>query len=321
MRKMLTPKAIEHLDPAEGKRYEVRDTLVIGLLLRVSRTGNKVWYVTTRVQGKVKRIKIGTYPILSLADARESARTVLRDIQLGRFQGDDAAISTPSLGEVIPQFIELHAKVRNRDWRETERIFVKFEPLNETPIDQIKHADVVRILDGMVAKGTPFRANRALAAIKKLCSWCVDRGILEIHPLTSLKPPAKERSRDRVLSRNELIACWQAADVEGCPFGKAIKLLILTGQRRGEIAGMRWSEIDFERALWILPAERTKNATQHMVPLTDLAVEVLNSVPRFLGSDFVFTTTGCTPISGFSRLKRRLDHESGASDWRFHDRS
>src|SRR5207245_1085696 len=115
---------------------------------------------------------------------------------------------------------------------------------------------------------------------------------LELHPLASLKPPAKERPRDRVLSHKELADCWHAAHLEGLPFEQAIKLLILTGQRRGEVASMRWSELDFERALWTLPAGRTKNTKPHLVPLVSAAIDILRSLPRFLGSDFVFTTTG-----------------------------
>jgi integrase len=171
----------------------------------------------------------------------------------------------------------------------------------------------------MIANGTPFRANRALAAIKKLFAWSIDRGTIEINPIASLKPPTKERPRDRVLTSEELIACWRAAEAENYPFGPCIKMLVLTGQRRSEVSGMRWSEIDFDRAEWTLPAERTKNATKHVVPLVPFAIDIVRGVPRFLGSDLVFTTTGRSSISGFGRLKARLDDEIGALDWRLHD--
>lgn len=319
MRKALTPKLLDSLKPSAGKRYEVRDSLIIGLLLRVSKTGGKVWYVLPRVRGRAVRIKIGTYPILTLAQAREKARQLLGDAQLGRLTKERLdAERLPTLGEIIPEFIELYAKKRNKDWKETQRVLTKFASLEKVPLREIKRHDVVRVLDDIAAR-TPVRANRALAAIKKLFSWSVDRGTVEFNPLAGLKKPTKEIPRDRVLSDKELVACWHAAEQEGAPFEQFVKLLILTGQRRGEVAGMRWSEVDFEHAIWTIPAKRAKNATVHAVPLAPLALDTLKSMPRFLNSDLVFTTTGRTPVSGFGRLKDRLDRGVTVSDWRVHD--
>ncbi|MEM6382000.1 MAG: tyrosine-type recombinase/integrase [Pseudomonadota bacterium] len=324
MKRKLTTKLIESLPPATGKRYEARDTLIPGLHLRVSATGGKVWNLSTRVDRRNRRIKLGSYPALSLSDARERARDVLRDIDIGTFEKSDAGspeAPVPTLGEVIPQFIELHAKPRNRDWKGTESILTKFAAMNSTPMDQIKRADVHRVLDTIIADGAPTRANRALAAIKKLMNWCIDRGIIETSPVAALKPPTKEVARERVLTDTELAACLNAATDEGFPFEAFLQLLILTGQRRGEVAGMRWAELDLDKGLWTLPAKRTKNASSHIVPLAPLAIDILKSVPRFLDSDLVFTTNGKTPISGFGRLKERLDLAVGldAEDWRFHD--
>lgn len=320
MKKKLTTKQIESLPPSKGKRYEVRDTQVTGLHVRVSHVGKKVFYLGIRVNGRMRRIKVGPYPVISLSEARERARSILHDIQLGQFEQDQPE-PTPTLGEVIPLFIELYAKPRNRGWQETERILKKFTTLDAVPIDQIKRPHVVRILDGIIAGGAPARANRALAAIKKLMNWSVDRGLLETSPIVGLKPPTKEVARDRVLSDEELLACWRGAGAEGFPFAQFLHLLILTGQRRGEVAEMRWSEIDFQTATWTIPAKRAKNASSHIVQLAPLAIDILKSVPRFLNCDFVFTTTGKTPISGFGRLKRRLDIAVGpdAEDWRLHD--
>jgi integrase len=322
MKKKLTPKTIDSLPAAQAKRYEVRDELLIGLLLRVSSRGGKVWYVSTRIHGRVRRIKIGNYPIVSLADAREEARGLLRKVQLNLFlepQDMVAEPKVPTLGEIVPLFIELYARPRNKDWKGSQSILTKFAALNSKPIDKVRRADIVRVLDEIVASGTPFRANRALAAIKKLFAWCVDRGTIEVNPLVAMRPPTREVARDRVLTDDELVSCWQAADVEGFPFAQCVKMFIMTGQRRGEVSGMRWSELDLEKAVWTIPAKRAKNATQHTVPLAPLALEILNSIPRFLNSDFVLTTTGTTPISGFGRLKDRLDVMVAGPDWRFHD--
>lgn len=237
MQKKLTTKTLDALPPSKGKRYEVRDALLPGLHIRVSSAGRKVWYLSTRVNQRMRRIKIGAYPIVPLSDARDKARTILKDVQLGTYDVDAVEVERVlTLGEIIPQFIELYA-------------------------------------------------------------------------------------RDRVLSSTELMACWSGAEAEGYPFEQFTKLLILTGQRRGEVAGMRWSEIDFNTGTWTIPAKRAKNATSHTVPLAPLALDILKSTPRFLSSDLVLTTNGTTPISGFGRLKQRLDLAVGtdAEDWRIHD--
>jgi integrase len=183
----------------------------------------------------------------------------------------------------------------------------------------VRRGHVVAILDDMTAAGTTIGANRALAAVKKLFAWCVDRGTIEINPVAGLKAPAKEVSRDRVLTHDEIRAYWTTSETEGFPFAQFAQVLLLTGQRRGEVAGMSWSEIDFEKAVWTIPAKRAKNATQHAVPLAPFVVDILKSLPRFLNSDLVFTTTGKTPISGFGRFKRRLGEVGAGDGWRLHD--
>jgi integrase len=322
--RQLTPKTIEALPPAQGKRYEVRDVLLPGLHLRVSASGSKVFYLSKRVDHRMRRIKVGAWPILSLKDAREKARDILRLIELGEFDQDEPEIEEVhalTLKEVIPQFIELYAKLRTRDWKGSERVLEKFSSLYDRPINEIKRSDIVRVLDKLVAEGAPTRANRALAAIKKLMNWCIDRGTVETSPVAHLKMPTKEVARERVLSADELRMCWHMAEAEGFPFAPCVQLLMLTGQRRGEVSGMRWSELDLENAIWTIPAKRAKNGSTHIVPLSPLAMQIIRSVPRYLNSDFVFTTTGRTPISGFGRLKDRLDTAFGpdAEDWRIHD--
>lgn len=318
MLRRLTTKTIECLPPAGERRYEVRDDQTRGLLVRVSPSGEKVFYLVSRLNGRPKRFRIGRYPIVSLADARSRAKHLLRDIELGEYD-DGASIEVlPTLEEVRRQFIDLYARPRNRDWKGTQSILRKFDALASRSMQDIRRADVVRVLDEIVASGTPFRANRALAAMKKLMSWCLDRGILDANPLSGLQPPAKETSRDRVLSDAELRECWVRSDRDGFPFGDCVKLLVLTGQRRGEVSGMRWSELDLEQGQWTLPASRSKNGTASIVPLSRAALQLLQSLPRFVGSDLVFSTTGTTPISGFGRAKRRIS-QADQSPWRLHD--
>ena len=119
------------------------------------------------------------------------------------------------------------------------------------------------LLDGIVAGGRPVAANRVLTAIRKLFNWAIERDIIASSPCAGVKPPTPEQSRDRVLSDDELRNVWRAADQLGGPFGALVKLLILTGQRRDEVARMTWSEVDFDARLWTLPKERSKNGRPH----------------------------------------------------------
>ena len=221
------------------------------------RTQDLVCHV--RVGRRQKRVTIGTYPALSLAEARGEARKRIRDAQLGLLN-----VSTESpaltLGETVPLFVELYAKPKNRGWTESERLLRKFQALLTKPLGQIARTDVVRVLDQIIASGTPYRANRALAALKKLRAWALDHGMIDVNPIAGLKPPDRERAREVVLSDEDIISLMAAADDEGYPFGYVFKMLILTGQRRGEVAEMRWSEVDLERGVWTIPAARLGDA-------------------------------------------------------------
>jgi integrase len=128
-----------------------------------------------------------------------------------------------------------------------------------------------------------------------------------------------EQQRDRVLSDAEIVRVWNACDVIGWPFGTLFRILLLTAQRRDEVAELRWLELDLNAALWTLPKERAKNNRTHEVPLAPTVVEMLAARPRLDESDLIFTTNGKTAVSGFSQAKRRLDELAGVQDWRLHD--
>ena len=181
MRRKLTPKFVEHLAAPSAKRLEVWDTVLQCFGVRVSPTGRKVWFVVVRVQGRQQRLTIGTYPAISLAEARDQARKIIRDAQLGLVKVN-REVANLTLAETIPLFVQLYAKPKNKGWREAERLLGKFQGLFAKPLIQIVRSDVVCILDEIVASGTPYRANRALASLKKLMSWALDRGMIEVNP-------------------------------------------------------------------------------------------------------------------------------------------
>jgi integrase len=322
MRKTLTAKLIENLQPRIDRRYEVRDLLLPGFGVRISVNGKKSWFAVARINGRQVRHTIGNYPTVTLGEAREAARLILKDIQLGLYAPAKAAPeATPAtLAQMISLFIEIYAKPKNRGWKAVQATFRKFAPIDHMPIGDITRADIVKVLDGIAANGTPIAANRAMSAIKKLFAWSLDRGVISVHPLLGLRKPGVERSRDRVLTDEELATFWRATDKLGFPFGPAFQIMALTGQRRGEIASMRWSHINFSEAVWTIPANIAKNGRAHEVPLSTTVLEIIQHLPRFVGSDFVFTTTGTSPISGFGRAKDRLDFEMDiGGKWRLHD--
>jgi hypothetical protein len=198
MRKTLTARLCETLAcPPTRSRIEYRDMVMPGLGLRVTATGRKTFSVRTRSKGRQVRYPIGVYPLISLAEARHQARKIIHDVQLGRYEPPEEQ-KVLTLGEVVPEFVAKHVMIKNRDQQATPGCLRRFEPLYGRPLGEIKRADVLKILDSIMGEGKPYRANRALASIKKLFAWSRDRGYIEHHPIDRLKPPGKEIARDRI---------------------------------------------------------------------------------------------------------------------------
>lgn len=211
----------------------------------------------------------------------------------------------------------------------------------EKRIQDITRRDIREHLE-QLAQTAPIGANRTFAELRKFFNWTVGKDILAASPMTDLQPPSEENnSRNRVLIRrkevpgssdNELRWLWQACEAyDGAagrgPFGPLLQLLILTGQRRTEVSGMTWGEIDMDAAEWVIPAARSKNGEPHVVPLSEPAMAVLKALPRIKGrAGYIFTTNGDNPVSGFSRMKKRIDMlmaetagEVEIPDWTLHD--
>jgi integrase len=324
----LTVRSVETMRPATERR-EIPDGIMPGLYLVVQPSGAKSWAVRYRHQGQPRKHTIGSFPTVDLKTARLLGGKALRAAAEGRDPGREKMQSrvakADSIDHVVAEFLDRHVRRSNRPRtaQETERLL----RLHVLPrwrgrsVHEITRRDVLDVLDRVVDGGAPIAANRALAAVRKLFNWCVARDILSASPCAGVKPPTAERSRDRVLSDDELRLVWQAADQVGWPFGPLVQLLALTGQRREEVGRIQWSEIDIEKRLWVLPAGRVKNNQPHQVPLSDGALAILKSVPRIAGSPFVFTTNGTAPSSAYSKNKRRLDAllPADMSAWRLHD--
>lgn len=349
----LTDLSIKNMR-SQTRRTEIPDNRVTGLYLIVQPSGAKSWAIRYRHQGKPKKCTLGRYPALELAHARSVARKMLERVDRGddpsadrREQKQRKAAETLAaerlerdrFASIADQFVEKHAKPRNRTWQETKSILNRnvLPAWGDRSISEIRRRDVIDLLD-TIADRAPIQANRTLATVRKLFAWAVQRDILEVSPCVGVKAPSPEKARDRVLTNDELAAVWRASDGLGWPFGPVVQMLVLTGQRRDEVGGLRWSELDLPNRLWTIPRRRAKNDVTHEVPLAPSVVTLLKSLPRFSGCDLVFTTNGEKAASGYSRAKTRLDglivkaagkqaEESGNDPdqlqplppWRFHD--
>jgi integrase len=172
-----------------------------------------------------------------------------------------------------------------------------------------------------VVGDAPVLANRLHSVTRKFFAWCVEQEMIPASPLAGLKAPAQEKSRDRVLSDSELARVWDAAGRLGDPiYGAMARLLVLTGQRRGEVAGMEWAELDLKNRLWSLPGTRTKNDRAHDVPLSRQAMAVIEDLSR-ISDRHVFSYDGARPINGYGKPKARLDAllPKDMPGWTLHD--
>ncbi|HEB90844.1 MAG TPA: hypothetical protein ENI85_14820 [Deltaproteobacteria bacterium] len=169
----------------------------------------------------------------------------------------------------------------------------------------------------MRARGVGVGMNRTPAHVRKLFAWLAERELVDGNPVAGKSRPAKEAPRDRVLDDEEIRAVWRACDGLGHPYGPFVKLLILTGQRRGETAAMLWADLDLEAGTWTIPPGLNKSGRPHLVHLSEPARAILGEMPHV--GPWVFTTTGAKPINSFGLLKRKLDDLSDVTGWRLHD--
>lgn len=321
----LTKRAIDDLKPGDKDAF-FWDADITGLAVKVTPKGKKTFMVQYRPGGRgspTRKIFIGPFGEVTLHKARTEAKRIFglraegRDPALERQQAKQRAISN-KFADIAADFLAKYAS-QNRTVDETARI-LKREILpkwGKRSIHEIGMRDVNDLLDVVVARGSHVMANRTLANLRRLFSWCVSRGIITASPCEGISAPHREKARDRVLSDDELIAIFNAAKQMGGAFGAIIQMLILTAQRRNEVSEMTWNELDLNNDIWTIPGSRTKNEKPHFVHLSEQATAVLSSVLN-IGA-FTFTSNGKTPFSGFSKAKKRLDELTSVTDWRLHD--
>ena len=312
----LTELAIRKAKPAR-KRYDLFDASVRGLGLRVATSGTKSWFMMRRFKGRMLRSTFGRYPDLTLANARLKAPDVLADMADGLTQGQRR---TDLFKVVLDEWLKKdQAKNKSADQVKIAMYRHALPAFGSMPVASISKRDVNRLIDTIVDAGSPIAANRVLAFTKRFFSWCKERDILEQSPAEAIRPPSKEKTRDRVLNLEEIKDFWAACDQMGYPWGPIFQLLLLTGARLREVAHASWNEISIADGTLNLPSSRTKNARPHQIQLSDQVQNIIQALPRVEGQTLLFTTNGKTPVSGFSKVKKRLDIMSGVINWRFHD--
>ena len=314
--KKLTDLFVERVKPPAQGRVEYFDATFGSLALRVTETGHKSWSLYYRMGGRQHRFTIGAYPAIKPAQARREASAALERVRQGTDPTEEkrqrrlmAAPEADGFATVLQDYLDrIGRNLGPRSFKEVKRVLEReFLPAwRSRPIGTITRGDINRIVDGISARGADVQANRALAYLRAMFNWTVERGRLPVSPVTGMKPPAREQPRDRVLTDDEVRWLWRACDTRGWPFGPYVKLLLLTAQRRDEGAGIERAELDLEKRTWTIPREKAKNGRVHAVQLSTAALAVLNSIPQ-IGNRFVFTVSGAAPVAGFSGAKRRVD--------------
>ncbi len=322
------------LELPEGKSdYIVFDDVLPGFGIRLRAGGKRTWIVQYRVGRRQSRMTIGSAAVLDLEQARKEARRALAKVGLGtdpQAEKDRArAEATLTMGSLLERYLGLkEAQLRPSSFRETRRYLLQaWAPLHWLPINSIGRADVAAILTSLSASGAAVAADRARAALSAFFTWAMKEGIAAANPVVATNRPAAPRARERVLNDKEVGEIWRACREDD--FGRIVRLLLLTGQRREEVGGMCWAELDLPRAVWSIPGSRTKNGRPHDVPLTAAAMNVVAAVHPRHGRDLLFGD-GAGAFSGWSRAKVNLDQRiQKAADpalaqmrtmpWRLHD--
>jgi integrase len=331
MAKRLTTIAVENARP-KAERYELADGST-GLRLVVQPTGAKRWIVRYRRPPPDRRTaKLTHEHFVPLAEARRWAAAALAELAQGRDPGvtkmtakaaeqkaaaDRARDTVEALAN---EFIEQYAKrkTRKNSWRQTEHVFNKIvlPAWRGRIIHDIERRDIRELVEN-VAVDRPVLANRTLAHVSRFCNWLCERDVIRASPCAGVKPPAKEQARDRVLSDAEIKALWHACEGIGGAAGSAVKLMLLTGQRCGEVVGMKRSEISGD--VWTLLPERTKNKQRHEVPLSAQALAIIEAIPGVDG-DYLFTSSPTRRLGNMAPAKVALDaHMKPAQPWVLHD--
>lgn len=329
----LNQKIVDSLGLPEGKSAIIFwDDECPGLGVRLQ--GNtRRWVVRYRVAGnpKQKQITLGPLVGMSLRKAREGAveytSAAKRGVDLAsaekaaaeEAQRLEKSRAEGRLSAILDRYLQ-HAEthLRPSTFKDLTRyLTVAWQPMHGDVVTELDTRDIIARLEVIARENGPVAANRARSALSQCMSWAVASGLIPRNPLADTRAITVEKPRDRVLAHDEIATLWLETSRPG-DFSTIIRLLLLTAQRREEVAAMRWSEIDLDRGIWELPGSRTKNGRPHLIPLSSQVGSILESLERRGQRELVFGT-GRGGFSGWGQCKARLDRRSGLSGWRIHD--
>lgn len=305
-------------------RYEVWEDNGRGFGVRVAPTGRISFIFLYRFKGTSRRMTFGNYPEISLADAHAfhaKARQVLdRGTDPATVEQDakEESRRSPSVKRLAEEYIEKYAKPRKRSWKEDERILLKdvIPRWSKRKAQDITRRDIILLLEEIVERGALIQANRTLATIRKMYSFAMGQGILDSSPCVAIPAPSKENRRDRVLNEDEVKIFWERLDTARMEKATALslKLQLITAQRKGEVAGSEWKDFDFKKGWWTIPEEKAKNGLPHRVPLSSLAIEILNELKEITGNSQWLLPS---PRDGQHIAETSVDHAVRVNDKHF----
>ena len=342
----LTDRALNEATLKPGQRDRlIFDRDLPGFGVRIQANGRKFFLVQYCMLGVRRRMPLGAYGVLTVAEARKRALAALGDVarRIDPLAEQRAALAAQRAAE---------AKAKGQavaDEFTFRRLVDQWEAAREgacrasylavagaamrrhladwltRPAASITKAEARRALDKIADAGSPVAANRVLAYSRAAYGWGVRKDLVPANPFTGIEPPAAEKSRDRVLDADELASIWRAAGTLTIPNGAFVRVLMLTAQRRDEVAKMAWAELSPDLTTWTLPRERAKNDKAHVVHLAEPVRDIIAALPRIKDCPFVFATAGARPVSAHGAIKTALDAavtaERGAAlpAWTFHD--
>jgi len=322
----------------EGKTDQIIfDADMKGFGFRLRRDGARLrqsWIVQYRIKGRTRRLRIGDYPTINADQARKKAKTILANVHLGADpqaeKEAERAKGSRTLRSVADQYLEMkelemqRGQYRASSLRVTKIYLTRpqyFGPLHSRAITDITVADIAGRINAINKNSGTVTAGRARSALSSMFTWAMRQGFMgptPYNPASVTENPDARLSRDRVLKDTELAAIWHACRDDD--FGKITRLLILTACRREEIGGLRWSEIDRDAGTITLPKERVKNNHEHVLPLTPLALAIIDSVPEQVGRNHLFGDRSVTGFTLWYAAKHDLDDRLGKiAPWNLHD--
>jgi integrase len=333
----LTVRYLDQLKP-QPKRYEVFDVLVPGLAIRVTPAGHKSFTLYYRHHGRLRRVGLGRYPDVLLADARTAATQQRGRIFNGADPAEEKKAERATHGDTVGALFDLYKTHREKakSWTETRRIMERevLPVWRHLRVIDVKRRHVRELVERK-ARHAPVMANRILSRISAMLTFAMEHDWIESNPAWRIRQPGEERSRDRVLSRDEVRELWaalhetEATKEDGTPkprlsqtLNEMLIVMLLTAQRRGEVCTMRWQDVDLQNRWWTIPAESSKNADPHRVPLTSMVLEILErrASAKDVDDRYVFSNHRYTCVAARAKKAAAILCNGGLSfQFRAHD--